>query len=115
MSTAIKNDEPPPLLPPPPAVKAACEHLARTAYQAYHAARGGKAYDASDIPPWDETKPEIREAWVIAGIALLGAALAPSDVQFLLDRLSEPGALDVGPPPLLPPPPHQNAVDPEGA
>lgn len=44
--------------------------LGRTAFNAYRQARGSKAYDATDIPTWENVKPEIADAWMSAAEAV---------------------------------------------
>jgi hypothetical protein len=94
-----QDEEPPPLLPPPPHVKAmslaqrreahaaAHDFLARVAYEAYNAARGGKAYDGSPIPGWDVVKPEIQQGWRVAVEAMLEHTLSNAEHESVTARL----------------------------
>lgn len=51
--------------------------LGRVAYDAYRLRRGGVAYDGTAIPEWLALRPEIREAWIDAAAAVVGARSAP--------------------------------------
>lgn len=44
--------------------------LARTAYDAYCVAVGGKAFNGDDLPPFEATPQRIQNAWTVAVIAV---------------------------------------------
>lgn len=49
------------------------EHLARTAYGAYGAARGWVTFNGDPMPVWEEQEPDLQEAWRAAATAVAAA------------------------------------------
>ncbi|MET0416649.1 MAG: hypothetical protein ABW022_11580 [Actinoplanes sp.] len=45
-------------------------NLARTAYDAYCAAVGGKAFNGDDLPTFDKVPQRIQDAWIVAVTAV---------------------------------------------
>jgi hypothetical protein len=66
------------------------EALARTAYQAYDADRGGLNYLGKPNPKWVDLPPEIRHAWRAAV-----ASVVKEDAKEIAAHLRE-GAKEIG-------------------
>lgn len=49
---------------------------ARRAYEAYNAARGGRAHDGAPLPEWTEVSAENQQAWGSFALGALGGAAA---------------------------------------
>lgn len=47
--------------------------LAQVAYEAYAEHQGWKNFAGMPIPPWDEVRPDIQEAWIAAIDAVIEA------------------------------------------